>query len=223
MTKINPLLAVLNLLLVLAVPPFLLLTNLYPLMSSAFLRYEYGKADFPPAWGFTAEERLRVAEKAVHYLRSDADISLLRDLKGEQGPLFNERELAHMVDVKVLTQRAFSAHAFLGVLIGASVTILLARRETKRGVPSGLLAGSLLTIALLILLIAVAYFNFDWFFVRFHRLFFEGDTWIFAYSDTLIRLFPPRFWFDATQALCILTLTEAALLGAVSYWWGRRI
>ena len=34
------------------------------------------------------------------------------------------------------------------------------------------------------------------FFSGFHALFFEGDSWLFAYSDTLIRLFPIRFWQD---------------------------
>jgi integral membrane protein (TIGR01906 family) len=34
-------------------------------------------------------------------------------------------------------------------------------------------------------------------FIVFHSLFFEGDSWLFLYSDTLIRLFPIRFWQDA--------------------------
>jgi uncharacterized membrane protein len=35
------------------------------------------------------------------------------------------------------------------------------------------------------------------FFTLFHALFFEGDSWLFLNSDTLIRLFPIRFWQDA--------------------------
>jgi integral membrane protein (TIGR01906 family) len=34
-------------------------------------------------------------------------------------------------------------------------------------------------------------------FTLFHGLFFKGDTWLFLYSDTLIRLFPMQFWQDA--------------------------
>jgi integral membrane protein (TIGR01906 family) len=33
-------------------------------------------------------------------------------------------------------------------------------------------------------------------FVAFHNVFFEPGTWVFFYSDTLIRLFPERFWRD---------------------------
>ena len=31
----------------------------------------------------------------------------------------------------------------------------------------------------------------------FHELFFSGGSWLFLYSDTLIRLFPLPFWQDA--------------------------
>jgi uncharacterized membrane protein len=41
-------------------------------------------------------------------------------------------------------------------------------------------------------------------------MFFAQGTWQFLYSDTLIRMFPEQFWFDA--ALVIGTLTS---LGAI--------
>ena len=209
-------LVIARILLVLSIPVFLLLTNLYAFMSPAFLRYEYGKADFPPSPGFTEEQRLMVAKKAVTYLRSDAGIAILRDLEGEQGPLFREKELAHMVDVKVVTRRAFLTHGLLGLIIAFSLGVLLILRRTPTQISVSLLQGSLLTIALLIALMALVYLNFDWFFVRFHLTFFEGDSWIFNWSDTLIRLFPERFWFDAASLWGLLTLVEAVVLGVAA-------
>ena len=41
---------------------------------------------------------------------------------------------------------------------------------------------------------------FNVFFTQFHHLFFEGDSWLFLFSDTLIRLFPIRFWEDTFLA-----------------------
>ena len=38
------------------------------------------------------------------------------------------------------------------------------------------------------------------FFGWFHSLFFSANTWLFEYSDTLIRLFPIRFWQDTFLA-----------------------
>jgi len=214
-------LAIARALIVLSIPVFLLLTNLYLFMSPTFLRYEYGKADFPPAPGFTDEERLIVADRAITYLRSDAGIELLGDLEGDEGPLFNERELAHMEDVKAVTRQAFLAHGFLGLLIAFSLGVLLVLRDAQPRISTSLLRGSLLTIALLVALVALVYLNFDWFFTRFHLTFFEGDSWIFDLSDTLIRLFPTRFWFDAASLWGVFTLGEAVILGVVAWLSGR--
>jgi integral membrane protein (TIGR01906 family) len=46
----------------------------------------------------------------------------------------------------------------------------------------------------LIILSVLTMFNFI--FVLFHEIFFSAGTWSFLYSDTLIRLFPERFWQD---------------------------
>lgn len=202
-------------LVVLSVPVFLLLSNLYIFMSPAFLRYEYGKADFPPSPGFTDEERITVARKALTYLRSNAGIELLGDLQGEEGPLFNERELVHMADVKVLTIQAFLTHGLAALVIAFSLGVLLIIRDSPTQVSISLIQGSLLTIALLIAVVALVYLNFDTFFTGFHLTFFESDSWIFNRSDTLIRLFPERFWFDAATAWGLLTMGEAVALGVI--------
>jgi integral membrane protein (TIGR01906 family) len=211
-----------SILIVLSVPVFLLLTNLYVFMSPAFVRYEYGKANFPPSPGFTDEERLMVADRAVTYLRSDAGIEMLGDLEGAEGPLFREKELIHMADVKVVTRQAFLAHGFLGLLIAFSLGVLLVLRDAQPRISTSLLRGSLLTIALLATLVALVYLNFNWFFTRFHLVFFEGDSWIFDFSDTLIRLFPTRFWFDAASLWGLLTLGEAVILGGIA-WLSSRL
>jgi uncharacterized membrane protein len=44
------------------------------------------------------------------------------------------------------------------------------------------------------------------FFSGFHSLFFEGDSWLFLYSDTLIRLFPIRFWQDVFLWAAVIAL-----------------
>jgi integral membrane protein (TIGR01906 family) len=56
--------------------------------------------------------------------------------------------------------------------------------------------GAFRTIALILTILAAVWLNFDQLFTQFHRIFFEGDTWLFYFSDTLIRLFPLKFWQD---------------------------
>ncbi|MBU0705164.1 MAG: DUF1461 domain-containing protein, partial [Chloroflexi bacterium] len=91
-------------LLVLALPIVLLVVDVRIVTGHWFVRWEYGKADFPPdPYGLTTEERIPLALVCVDYLATNADISLLGDLRLPNGePAFNQRELRHMFDVQVV-------------------------------------------------------------------------------------------------------------------------
>ena len=77
----------------------------------------------------------------------------------------------------------------------------------------GLWRGGWLTVALVAAIAVFAATNFWQFFTEFHSLFFEGDSWLFLYSDTLIRLFPMRFWQDAFLAVGVIGLAGGLVLG----------
>ena len=67
--------------------------------------------------------------------------------------------------------------------------------------------GLAVTVGLIVLVGIAINPNVFWnFFAGFHSLFFEGDSWIFRYSDTLIRLFPIRFWQDTFLLAAVVAL-----------------
>ena len=67
-----------QLLVVLSIPVFLLVADLRIVTGHWFVRWEYGKADFPPdPFGLSAAERTRLAEVCVDYLATNANLSLL--------------------------------------------------------------------------------------------------------------------------------------------------
>jgi len=214
MKKATP---VLRSVLVISIPFFLLLSNLYLLFSPSFIDYEYSKGSWPLPPRYDDQDRREVSKAVLYYLRSPEQISYLGELVDEEGPLFNERELVHLVDVKVLARRALLLHGVLGLLIVGAIAILLLYPGGRRVLPGSILQGSLLTFLLLGLVGLFAAFDFDTFFVGFHRTFFAGDSWLFNRSDTLIQLFPLPFWFDAAIAWVSLTLGEAAILGVGAF------
>jgi len=61
--------------------------------------------------------------------------------------------------------------------------------------------------------LAVVLVSFGVIFVAFHNVFFEPGTWTFFYSDTLIRLFPERFWRDVFLMVGALSLAGGLALG----------
>lgn len=204
-------------LLCVTLPVALLLTSVRLLLTPAFVRLNYGLPGFPQdPYGYTAAERMQWATVALEYLLNDEPISFLGDLRSEAGgPLYNARELKHMLDVKILVQQAMAVW-LAALAVSAVLGLVLAQwggvAEAWRSLRSAALA-ALAAMGLLLALI-VAFFPFV--FVGFHRLFFEGDTWLFSYSDTLIRLFPERFWLTAFVAIVLGTIAMAVLLWLVS-------
>ncbi len=207
----------------LLVPLALIGLGLRVLLTPLFLQIEYNMPYFPPdEYGFTKEDRLKWAPYALNYLVNKEDISYLGDLTFEDGtPLYNERELSHMEDVKRVTQGALNAW-----YISLALLILLgiwSRRgggtqafglSLKRG--GWLMIGLAGTIGLIVVIGILVSPTIFWnFFAGFHALFFEGDSWLFLYSDTLIRLFPLRFWQDAFLWAAVIALGGAfALIAA---------
>jgi integral membrane protein (TIGR01906 family) len=74
---------------------------------------------------------------------------------------------------------------------------------------------------LLIVLVVLVLTGFDSFFTTFHRIFFSGDTWLFNYTDTLIRMYPVQFWFDAATVIGVMSILQAVVLGVLAWRWGR--
>ena len=191
------------------------------LLSPIFYRIEYSMPYFPSdKYGFTKQDRLKWAPYAVNYLVNDADISYLGDLKFDNGtPLYNERELSHMVDVKVVTQGALRVwYVTLAVLLALGVWAWFGgwwngyRLGLMRG--GWLMVGLAVVIGLIVVIgIAINPNVFYSFFTGFHTLFFEGDSWLFLFSDTLIRLFPIRFWQDAFLWAAVIALGGGVALG----------
>lgn len=206
-----------RLVLLLCIPPLLLLSNLYVVATPAFIRYEYGRPGFPPAQLYGTAERLALAEATLHYLRSDAGPDYLWELRSQGQEVYNPREVKHLVDVKVVMRAAFWVQGVCALLGVAAILFLWRRPQGRRAVLRAAYQGSLALWILLLAIGLLAYTSFDVFFVLFHRLLFQGDSWLFAYSDTLIQLFPVQFWMDATAVLAGLAVAESALAGAVAY------
>jgi len=201
-------------LIVVLVPVVLVLGAVRLLLTPVFIQIEYRMPYFPEdSYGFSQEERLHWAKLARQYLLNRAGIEFLGDLTFEDGsPLYNQRELRHMRDVKIVVKAAMGVlYTSLALIVGAGVW---ARRADWWGqYRRALSRGGWVTVGLLLFLILAIALSFNTVFVLFHQIFFEGDTWIFRYSDTLIRLFPVRFWQDAFVAVGVLALIGGLALG----------
>ncbi|WP_448593001.1 TIGR01906 family membrane protein [Thermoflexus hugenholtzii] len=205
---------VLSTIVVISVPIVLLLLNVRLLMNDWFIRLEYARPDFPPdLYGMSREERLSLALTGLRSVTQPPGASILREVRFADGrPAFNEREVRHMQDVYVLQGLAFRVGGILTLLLLGAWLCLWFSPGTRTLAWRSLGWGGWLTLGLVLLLTLGFALAFDTAFTLFHRLFFEGDTWLFLPSDTLIRLYPEKFWFDAALFIGGLTMLEAAVL-----------
>lgn len=189
------------------VPLVLLMSAVRLLMSPVFVQVEYRLPGFPEdAYGFSQADRLHWSQVALDYLLNDAGIDFLGDLQFPDGsPLYNQRELSHMLDVKNLVQAALPVwYALLLVLLALGLWSWFGGWWPQFRTALG--RGGRWTVVLIVMMIVYIFINFDQLFTGFHRIFFEGDSWLFYYTDTLIRLFPIRFWRDAFILIGVITL-----------------
>ena len=199
-------------------PLTILMLAIRILIMPSFAQFAYSLPGFPDdPYGFTTEDRLNWSRPSINYLVNAEDISYLSDLNFDTGvPIFNARELSHMEDVKAVVT---GMRVALGISLAA---LFMSTIITLRGGWSQLLINAfhqggwavIGLIAAIILLVAV---NFNSLFTWFHQIFFESGTWQFHPSDTLIRLFPMRFWRDAFILVGLISLMMGGLVVFVTH------
>ena len=149
---------------------------------------------------------------ALDYLLNDDGIEFLGDQRFDDGSsVYNSRELGHMEDVKQVTGAALSAWR-IGIVAAVAIGILLWRVADSRYIWESLQGGAKLTALMMVVLLVGILAAFSILFVGFHEIFFDPGTWTFLFSDTLIRLFPQRFWEVAFATVGVATLAQAGVL-----------
>ena len=199
--------------------PFLLLTgsiwwaaNSYWLYTSGFQRYDVARST-----GLNDDELGRIADGMIDYFNSDEEfVSLTIQKNGQTTDLFTAEEAIHFRDVKGLFRLDYLA--LLGTLLYALAYIgFNVWRKDWRQPAWGLVMGSGLTLALMLVLGLGTLVDFNQLFLQLHLISFTNELWLLDPSkDYLIMLFPGGFWFDATLFCAIATAVGAVILGGIA-------
>jgi integral membrane protein (TIGR01906 family) len=188
-----------------------------PLFLNPFwVAFEQGRAQAPAWTGFTVTELRAVTDVILGDLvvgPPDFDVAI----GGEA--VLNERERAHMRDVRTVFMGFFAVTAVL-VVAGVAVAVRRGRAgrvETWRSIRSGAIG----LIVGLVLVGGFAFIAFDVLFEVFHQLLFPGGSYTFdPATERLVQLFPFQFWQETAIALGVAAIVVAAIVAAVAH---RRI
>ncbi len=201
--------------LLVVIPVLILLTSVWLILlgSRIWVPIEYRMPGFPSdTFGFTVDDRIRWSTVDIDFLLGGDPISYFDDIQLESGaPMHNARELSHMADVKGLidlTRWVWAGSLGLSLVFSFALSSVAGRSAAGAACRSA----ARWTAILLLLLGLGLVVGFGVLFVGFHRLFFEGSTWIFPLSDTFIRLYPERFWRDTFALVAIISLCTTGLV-----------
>lgn len=204
---------------ILAVPLFLITTNVRQVTNDrAFYERGFARWDVARRTGLTPAQLRDVAQAFIDYFAGASTALDLRvELAAAERPLFNQRELAHMQDVRHLMDLVRLLQLLSGGTIALVTLVGLAfAREGLRELGRLGLLGAGATAVVLLLLGSLSLLDFSEVFLRFHMLSFSNDLWILDPGrDYLLMLFPEGFWFDATMRIAGLTAIEALAIGAL--------
>jgi integral membrane protein (TIGR01906 family) len=210
---------ILRVFLVLLIPLVAVLGAVRLVATEPYVAFEYEKFDFPEdAFGFDRAQRLAHAADNLQYVTQGQPVEDLAGQKHASTPLYNERELEHMQDVQRVYQaawRVWQAALALAVLSGLA---LAWRPESRLALAAALQTGGALTAGLVVVIGLAVIVAWQVWFAFFHRLFFTAGSWTFDYSNTLIRLFPEKFWYDTALTIASLSL----IFGSLVFFGGAR-
>ncbi|MBI2757788.1 MAG: TIGR01906 family membrane protein [Chloroflexi bacterium] len=210
---------ILKTLLALLVPLIVMIGSAQLLATDTYLAFEYGKASFPlDTFGYTKQQRFNLASANTSYVRDNLPSEALSSQMLDGKPVYSQREVTHMADVQSAYQsvvRVWQVAFILLLVLG----FILWRNGKRAALASGIQWGGLLTIALIGFIALLALFAWQVWFDNFHLFFFEPGSWLFAYSDTLIRLFPLQFWMDATFMITVFSLIGGLLAAFIGWRW----
>ena len=202
--------------------PILLLTASLGWEVNSYWLYEYGfeKYNVSQTTGLAQSELEKAATGLINYFNSDEEyISLTVEKEGEPFALFNQREVAHLRDVKGLIWLDY--RLLLGTLIYtlayAGVSLFWRKRRYWRRLAWGVVGGEGITLALMLALGLGTLLGFDQLFLQFHLISFTNELWqLDPAKDYLIMLFPQGFWYDGAIFCALATTGLAIILGGVS-------
>ena len=198
----------------LAVAVVIVTLAIVPFLTPGLVAAEQGRSRAEAWTGFSTAELATATDSILHDLVLGGDFAV--EVNGQ--PVLNERERAHMSDVRTV---------FRGLWILAAISvvglIVATRRPDRSGTWRAVRRGALGLTVGVVALGAIALFAFDQLFEVFHEVFFPAGSFTFdPRTDRLVQLFPFRFWDETTMAVGAVIIGIALIVAVAAGRSARR-
>jgi integral membrane protein (TIGR01906 family) len=174
--------------------------------------------------GIARSELVRAGAELRAYLNSsneDAELRIRVVQDNIAAPLFNPREASHLADVRdrIIWTNRVQLIAALYVLSYMAAVVLWSREVSVRGLAWATVVSSVLTLAGVGAIGALANAGFEGAWEQFHEIVFSDNYRFNPVTDHLIQIYPEAFWENVVFFIGVLIVAEALLLliGSIIY------
>ena len=168
---------------------------------------EYTKYNVTDAVHMEMDDLLDVTHEMMAYLRGRReDLHVPTIVDGQPREFFNDREIAHMEDVRGLFIGGLRLRLICLVVIALCLAVMAATKaELRHVLPRAVCAGTGLFFAFVCVLAAIIFSDFSKYFIVFHHIFFNNDLWILdPRTDLLINIVPEPFFMDTAARIALV-------------------
>lgn len=189
--------------------PVLLITSVEAVTywTPGYYENEYAKYNVTEKVNMQMDDLLYVTREMMSYLKGKRqDLHVITTIGGQSKEFFNEREIAHMEDVRGLFMDALAIRRICLLIMAVSIALLLAARANlKLVLPRMLCFGTSIFLLIAVISAAIISTDFNKYFVMFHHIFFNNDLWILnPQTDLLINIVPEPFFMDTAARIAVV-------------------
>jgi len=174
--------------------------------------------------GIAEAELQKAAAGLIGYFNSGEEyISVTVEKDGQPFTLFNQREVAHLKDVKNLVRMDYGLLIGMAIYVGVYAGIMRRRKQLKRLARAAIIGGGIAIGMIVAMGVGSTAQGFGQAFTQFHFLAFTNELWMLDPStDYLLMLFPEGFWYDAAVLFGgIVAGAAGAVMGASAFYLRR--
>jgi len=198
-------------------------TILITAMDLNFYHQEHIKLNTSEYSGLTIAQLDQAMVLLIDYIDGSIetlDFQMEDAYSGEVFELFNEKEKAHMVDVRVLYQRAFLIGVASLMLACVCLVFVIIKRKSLAVIGLSFYFNriSIVVLGLVGMILFLAVINFSYFWTNFHHLVFSNDLWLLnPLTDRLITIVHAEVFFDLVLKIGIRFLFVFIALNGFCY------
>ena len=168
------------------------------------------------------DELMYITDEIQEYLLGDRkDFAIVGVVGGVEKQVFNEREIVHMDDVKVLFDKGILIRNLCGIL-AAGIGVFLWKRS-KQTLYRYMKFSSIGFLSIGTILAILFISNFNKYFNLFHEIFFNNDYWILDPNDSvLINMVNLEFFSKIAGLILAISTVSMILIGTFGFIMQRK-